>query len=74
MDVPTGDGYVDKRWMFQQEIDVMDLSTGATESIQGTHWGTVTLGECANSRRMCRQEIGVPTRDESLQLTIEFEA
>ena len=23
MDVPTGDGYVDKRWMFQQEIDVL---------------------------------------------------
>ena len=52
----------------------MDVSTGATESLQGTHWGTVTLGECADSRRMCRQEIGVPTGDESLQLTIEFEA
>ena len=48
------------------------MSTGATESLQGTHWGTVTLGECADSRRMCRQEIGVPTGDESLQLTIEL--
>ena len=46
------------------------MSAGA-ESLQGTD----ELGEeYADSRRMCRQEIGLPTRDESIQFTIELRA